>query len=159
MINWEKIGKTLSVIGIVFHTVVFGIVLVASFLPFCEGKNFYTSFCGSFGKFLGGAHPFIILFVLLMATVVSFYTVKKSYLWIVTGILTFVFFLIVMFPYSFEVAIVSLVSFGLDGGPQLSDYGTGFEIMSRASNAIYFDVFMIVSGILCSIMAERNADV
>ncbi len=155
--NWARVGKILLLVGFVFHIALTILVIIATFLPFNEDENFYASFNGFFGNVLGGVHPFIILAFIIAATVISFFAIKKNHLWIATGILTFIFFLIAMLPYSLEVAFVSMFS-AIGGDVGISDYGIGFKIMSYASNAIYFDAFMIASSILCSIMAGMRND-
>ncbi len=138
----DKIYHIVSVCSFVLHICVFVFVAVVGFLPYQENKNFYQIFSGYFGDIFSPSHPILMLAILLIACVFSYFTINRPHLTFWVGLLTFVFFLLETLPYSFEIAFVSL--FSRVGEIGISTYQIGFKLISGAAYIVYFDIAFFV---------------
>ncbi len=138
----DKIYHIVSVCSFVLHICVFVFVVVVGFLPYQENNNFYEIFSGYFGNIFSTFHPILMLAILLIACVFSYFTINRPLLSFWVGILSFVFFLLVLLPYSFEIAFVSFLS--RVGEIGISTYQIGFKLIGGAAYIIYFDIAFYV---------------
>ncbi len=156
MIKNDKIYHIVSMCNFVLHLCVFVFVVVAGFLPYQENKNFYEIFNGYFGNIFSFFHPILMLTILLIACVFSYFTIKLPHLSFWVGVLSLVFFVLELLPYSFEIAFVSFLS--RVGEIGISTYQIGFKLISGAAYIIYFDmVFFIYSVITLYIRTKANS--
>jgi len=152
----DKIYHITSVCAFVLHICVFVFVVVVGFLPYQENKNFYEIFSGYFGNVFSSFHPILMLAILLISCVFSYFTINRPHLSFWAGILSFVFFLLEVLPYSFEIAFVSLLS--RVGEIGISTYQIGFKLISGAAYIIYFDIaFFVYSIITLFIRSKTNS--
>ena len=88
----DKIYHITSVCAFVLHICVFVFVVAVGFLPYQENKNFYEIFSGYFGNVFSSFHPILMLAILLISCVFSYFTINRPHLSFWAGILSFVFF-------------------------------------------------------------------
>ncbi len=145
MKTYDKIYRIISISNFIIHILLFVFILLASFLPFCGDYNFYEYFKGFFGLKLSDIQPYFIILILLLSCVCSFFVIKRPQLSVLVAILSFSFFIIVMFPYIFEAFIIGFSSPWIGGDESdMSPYKIGFELMGYASYTINLDLTFIL---------------
>ena len=152
---YDKLYKIISIAYAVLHLLLFLFVAIVGFLPFGEETNYYQQFSGFFGPFLSAGHPYFILLLLLAACVISFWTVKRPEVSLVVTILSFSFFSIVLFSYSFEAALVAFLS--RVGQVPVSSYGIGLDLIVAASYSLYLDFAFVVYTFVTLFIRYKNA--
>lgn len=151
----EKIYRIVSNISFIIHSCVFVFVIIVSFLPYNEGKNFYQVFSGFFGEVLSPVQPIFMLIVLFSGCVFSFFAIKKPLLSIIAAVLTFLFFFAEALPIVVEAILVSLFS-RLSGETDISAYQIGYKLMNTASFIIYFDFAFVLYSIITLIYRKER---
>lgn len=151
----DKIYRIVSIGIFLLHICVFVFVVLIGFLPFKENENFYEVFNGFFGERFAAIQPYFILAILLVSSILSYFTIKHPWLSLGVLICSFYSFLIVVIPIAVEIALVSFTSPWL--GTSMSTYGIGFSLMNAASCIVNVDiVFLIYAMVTLVVRAKRK---
>ena len=151
MKKYERIYNTLSKIYFVIHVLLFILIFVVSFLPFCEGFNFYQFF----GSYLW--IPFVLLAILLLAVWSSYRAIKRPLFSILVVLLVFAFFIAVLISVFTPALLVMTIEELLGGDASFPlAFNVGFEVMVVALRIIYLEIAFVIYGIIVAVLKRRD---
>lgn len=153
MKKYEKIYEKLSKIYFVIHAFAFTLILIASFMPFCNEMNFYQFFKGYQGM------PFVMLGLLLVAVLATFLAIKRPLFSALVVPLSYTFFfLMILMPYTaaaFALTIENLLGTNVDASLPL-EFHAGFDVMSFVSRVTILETPFTIYAIVVAILKRRD---
>lgn len=153
MKKYAKIYEKLSKIYFLIHAFAFALILIASFMPFCNGMNFYQFFKGYQGM------PFVMLGLLLIAVLASFLAIKWPLFSVLVVPLSYsFFFLMILMPFTaaaFALTIENLTGANVDASLPL-EFHAGFDVMSFVSRVTILETPFTIYAIVVAILKGRD---
>lgn len=155
--NFGKTYKVISITNFSLHTLVFVLIIVATFLPFRNSVNYYTYMSGFFGTPFPAVEPYLLLLLPSAGAVISFFTIKKPWYSIWILILFLVFFVIVAIPYALEGAFTGFSAYISGQEFKVLPFEIGFKLIMDISYIIYWEALFFVYSLVTLILNGKKS--
>ncbi|MBQ7647090.1 MAG: hypothetical protein IJS94_07465 [Clostridia bacterium] len=159
-------------VSFILHVILAVYIVIACFLPFIDGENYFVTYKGIFAERFTRVQPVVILAMPFLSAAFSFLVLRRDFydlrsflqagvfqLGTLIGDFCFAFIIMIKPITMLETGLTSINVFTPFDRTEIDGhvFGTGFYMVSYASYIIYFDIAMLLfSLIICIVKKIRE---